>query len=130
MPDDLTRLVCAPTGLTPWLDAQGLEGGQPLTVERIPTGHSNETFLVRRGGSAWILRRPPRVPLAPTAHDMVRETRLLRALAGTAVPVPRLVAACADPNRIRAPLPPPQRLAGRVLPERAPPAFPAGAARP
>src|SRR5213594_5076467 len=79
MPDDLTRLLCDPARLGPWLDAQdlevSLEGGRPLTVERITTGHSNETFLVRRGGSAWILRRPPRVPLAPTAHDMVREAR-------------------------------------------------------
>ena len=54
MPDDLTRLLCDPGRLAPWLDAQesevGLEAGRPLSVERITTGHSNETFLVRRGG--------------------------------------------------------------------------------
>ena len=124
MPDDLTRLLCDPARLEPWLDAQGsevgLEAGQPFTVERISTGHSNETFLVRRGGSAWILRRPPRVPLAPTAHDMVREARLLRALAGTAVPMPRLVAACADPNVIGAPFHLTERLDGWVIRERVP----------
>src|SRR3989442_1016641 len=130
MPADLTRLLCDPTRLTPWLDAQGLEGGQPLTVERITTGHSNETFLVRRGGSAWILRRPPRVPLAPTAHDMVRETRLLRALAGTAVPVPRLVAACADPNVLGASFHLTERLDGWVIRDRVPEPLLADAARP
>ncbi|TMA58681.1 MAG: hypothetical protein E6J75_04805 [Deltaproteobacteria bacterium] len=127
MPDDLTRLLCDPGRLAPWLDAQesevGLEAGRPLSVERITTGHSNETFLVRRGGSAWILRRPPRVPLAPTAHDMVREARLLRALAGTAVPVPHLVAACADPNVIGAPFHLTERLDGWVIRERVPEAF-------
>ena len=120
MPDDLTRLLCDPARLEPWLDAQGLEAGAPLGVERITTGHSNETFLVRRGDSAWILRRPPRVPLAPTAHDMVREARLLRALAGTAVPVPRLVAACADSSAIGAPFHLTERLDGWVIRERVP----------
>src|SRR5947199_10327116 len=124
MPDDLTRLLCDPARLGPWLDAQdlevSLEGGRPLTVERITTGNSNETCLVRRGGSAWILRRPPRVPLAPTAHDMVREARLLRALAGSAVPVPRLVAACAEPNVIGAPFHLTERLDGWVIRDRVP----------
>src|SRR5262245_49584069 len=81
--DALTRALCDPARLAPWLDAQGLAPGAPLVVERITTGHSNETFRVRRGSAEWILRRPPRVPLAPTAHDMVREARLLRALGGT-----------------------------------------------
>ena len=123
MPDDLARLLCDPAPLAPWLDAQGLEADAPLAVERITTGHSNETFLLRRGGSVWILRRPPRVPLAPTAHDMVREARLLRALAGTAVPVPRLVAACADAGVIGAPFHLTERLDGWVIRERVGEAF-------
>src|SRR5436309_14908406 len=121
-------MLCDPSPLASWLDVQGLEPRQPLTVERITTGHSNETFFVRRGGSAWILRRPPRVPLAPTAHDMVREARLLRALAGTAVPVPHLVAACVDPNVIGAPFHLTERLDGWVIRERVPEALRAGAA--
>src|SRR5215470_8208115 len=98
----LTKRLCDPERLRPWLDAQGLVPGEPLAVERITTGHSNETFLMRRGDREWILRRPPRVPLAPTAHDMAREARLLRALAETAVPVPRLAAACTDAGVIGA----------------------------
>src|SRR5262247_2296272 len=96
MSDDLARRLCDPDRLAAWLDGHGLAPHAPLEVTRITTGHSNETFLVRRGGHEWILRRPPRVPLAPTAHDMAREARLLRALAGSAVPTPRLVAACDD----------------------------------
>jgi aminoglycoside phosphotransferase (APT) family kinase protein len=115
MPDDLTALLCDPERLAPWLDGQGLAPGEELTVERVTTGHSNETFRVRRGGRDWILRRPPRVPLAPTAHDMGREARVLRALGGTAVPIPRLVAASADAGVIGAPFHITERLDGWVI---------------
>ena len=48
----------------------------------------------RRGGARFVLRRPPRPPLPPSAHDVLREARLLRALAGTPARVPR---ACSPP---------------------------------
>jgi aminoglycoside phosphotransferase (APT) family kinase protein len=121
--DDLARLLCDATRLAPWLDAQGLAPGAPLVVERITTGHSNETFLVRRGREQWILRRPPRVPLAPTAHDMARESRILAALGSTSVPVPRLVAACTDPVVIGAPFHLTARIDGWVIRESVPDAF-------
>src|SRR5438105_10704988 len=120
MAADLTRLLCDPDRLAPWLDAQQLAPGRPLSVERITTGHSNETFLVRRGEAEWILRRPPRVPLAPTAHDMVREARVLRAFAAAHVPIPRLVAACDDPSVIGTVFHLTERLDGWVIRERAP----------
>jgi len=126
MSDDLARRLCDPDRLARWLDGEGLAAGLPLDVARITTGHSNETFLVRRGGHEWILRRPPRVPLAPTAHDMAREARLLRALA-TAVPAPRLAAACLDPEVIGAPFHLTERLDGVVVRETLP-AFLRGAA--
>lgn len=130
MSDALVALLCDPGRLRPWLDAEGLAPHAPLTVERITTGHSNETFLVRRGGATWILRRPPRVPLAPTAHDMVREARLLRALAGMRVPIPRLVAACADAAVIGTPFHLTERLDGWVIRDRVPEPFLAPQARP
>jgi aminoglycoside phosphotransferase (APT) family kinase protein len=130
VPDALTTLLCDPARLAAWLDAEGLAPGVPLAVERITTGHSNETFLVRRDADTWILRRPPRVPLAPTAHDMVREGRILRALAGSTVPAPRLVAACADPSVIGAPFHLTERLDGWVIRERVPDPFLAPGARP
>ena len=92
------------TALAAWMDAQGLTAGAPITVERITTGHSNEVFRVTRDGTVYVLRRPPRTPLSPTAHDMAREFRLLSAFFGRAdVPVPRPVALCTDVDVIGAP---------------------------
>jgi aminoglycoside phosphotransferase (APT) family kinase protein len=120
MTDDLARRLCDADRLAAWLDAQALALGATTTVTRITTGHSNETFLVRRGAHEWILRRPPRVPLAPTAHDMAREARLLRALATTTVPAPTLVAACLDVDVIGAPFHVTERLDGWVVREQVP----------
>jgi aminoglycoside phosphotransferase (APT) family kinase protein len=96
--------------LAAFMDSRGLAPGAPLSVERITTGHSNEVFRVERGRLRLALRRPPRTPLSPTAHDMVREHRVLAALRGDAgwpdgrrVPVPRPVALCADDSVIGAP---------------------------
>ena len=70
--------------------ARELPGGEEaVEVERIRGGHSNETFYIRRGAEEWVLRRPPRGPLLPTAHDVAREYRVLQALTQTNVPVPR-----------------------------------------
>ena len=43
-----------------------------------------------------MLRRPPRPPLPPSAHDVLREARLLRALRDTPARVPDVLAVCAD----------------------------------
>jgi aminoglycoside phosphotransferase (APT) family kinase protein len=92
------------------MDAQRLAPGAPLTVTRITTGHSNEVFRVERGEFVAVLRRPPRTPLSPTAHDMAREFRVLAALRdptgwhGRApVPVPAPIACCTDVDVIGAP---------------------------
>ena len=69
--------------LEAFLDAHGIGEGR-LEAERIGEGHSNITFLVRRGDARVVLRRPPRPPLPPSAHDVLREARLLKALEGTA----------------------------------------------
>jgi aminoglycoside phosphotransferase (APT) family kinase protein len=85
------------------MDDQGLQPGAPIEVERITTGHSNEVFSVTRGDIRYALRRPPRTPLSPTAHDMAREFRLLSAFFGRAdVPVPRPIALCTDTDVIGA----------------------------
>lgn len=111
--------------LRPWLDAEGIEPGAPLAVIRITTGHSNEVFLVERGDRSLVLRRPPRTPLSPTAHDMAREHRLLSAFVdhGAAVPVPRPVALCTDPDVIGAPFYLMERLEGVVVRDVLPEAF-------
>jgi len=98
------RLV-EPDRLAAWMDGQGLEPGAPIAVERITTGHSNEVFRVTRGKRVMVLRRPPRTPLSPTAHDMAREFRVLQAFTehGAAAPVPEPIACCTDAGVIGAP---------------------------
>jgi aminoglycoside phosphotransferase (APT) family kinase protein len=90
-------------GLRRFIAERRLGDPSDLTAENISFGHSNEVHLVRFGGHAWALRRPPRGPLLPTAHDVLREYRVLKALQDTAVPLPRVYAACDDPSYIGAP---------------------------
>jgi aminoglycoside phosphotransferase (APT) family kinase protein len=100
-----------------------LPGGGPIEVERLREGHSNLTFVVRRHGLEWILRRPPRGRLLPTAHDVLREFRVLDLLAriGSPARVPRVVAACEDPSVIGVPFYLMERVAGEVIRDRLPP---------
>ncbi len=51
-----------------------------LEIEQFPGGHSNLTYLIRYADQEFVLRRPPVGPVAPTAHDMPREFRLLQAI--------------------------------------------------
>jgi aminoglycoside phosphotransferase (APT) family kinase protein len=97
--------------------------GAPLVVERIRGGHSNETFYVTRGAEQWVLRRPPRGPLLPTAHDVLREFRVLVALADTSVPVPRPLLACDDLSIIGAPFYLMECVPGVVVRSALPPGF-------
>lgn len=61
------------------INEQNVEGSR-VEVEQFPGGHSNLTYLVRFGQQEFVLRRPPFGPVAPTAHDMPREYRLLAAI--------------------------------------------------
>jgi aminoglycoside phosphotransferase (APT) family kinase protein len=94
------------------LGDQGLEAPADLTATPIGDGHSNVTFALSTG---VVLRRPPRGPLPPSAHDVLREARLLRALATTPVRVPKVLAVCEDPRVIGAPFYVMQQVAGEVL---------------
>ncbi|MDA0636158.1 phosphotransferase, partial [Nonomuraea sp. MCN248] len=62
-------------------------------AELVVGGKSNLTFILRSDAGELVLRRPPTGELLPSAHDMAREARVQRGLAGTAVPVPRVVLA-------------------------------------
>src|SRR5690242_19923711 len=68
-----------------------------LQVERIGGGQSNPTYFVTLGTTRLVLRKKPVGELVPGAHDVGREYRILRALAGTAVPVPEPVRYEEDP---------------------------------
>ena len=82
---------------------KSLGGTEPTRVEKHIAGFSNETFFVYRGNEEYVLRRPPRGPLLPTAHDVAREYRFLNALHGSAARVPRPVVLCEDAEIIGAP---------------------------
>lgn len=77
--------------LAAFLKDRGILDGE-LTTRRIGDGHSNLTFLVSDGQRQVVVRRPPPPPTPPGAHDMLREARLVSALAGTAVPVATVLA--------------------------------------
>lgn len=93
-----------------------------LEVQKHVAGFSNETFYVTRGAERWVLRRPPRGPLLPTAHDVVREYRYLKALHGRAR-VPRPVAVCEDTSVIGAPFYLMERAEGVVIRAEMPAAY-------
>ncbi len=83
-------------------ECPGLVTG-PLSAEVIQGGKSNITYRVSDGVGRWVVRRPPLGHVLATAHDMVREHRVISALLPTSVPVPATLALCADPAVIGAP---------------------------
>lgn len=92
-----------------------------LTAERFGGGASNYTFLLSDGSREWVLRRPPVGTLLPTAHDMVREHRVLTALANTDVPVAKPLALCTDVSIIGAPFYVMERCRGFLVRDHVPP---------
>jgi aminoglycoside phosphotransferase (APT) family kinase protein len=100
--------------LEAFLDGEGLGQGR-IEVEPIGEGHSNVTYLVERGDVRVVLRRPPRPPLPPSAHDVLREARLLSALEGTPVRIPRVLATCADESVLGVPFYVMEEMHGSVI---------------
>ena len=125
-PEEAAELELAPLlvrrPLEAFLDAQGLGEGT-LEAEPIGEGHSNVTFVIRRAGGAWVLRRPPRPPLPPSAHDVLREARLLSAVQSADVRTPRVLATCDDESVIGAPFYVMELVEGDVLTTELPPAL-------
>jgi aminoglycoside phosphotransferase (APT) family kinase protein len=123
--EEAERLELAPLvvrePLEAFLDQQGIGSGR-VEVERIGDGHSNFTFLVQRGDARVVLRRPPRPPLPPSAHDVLREARLLRALEGTPVRVPRVLAS-SDESVLGVPFYLMEEMKGTVIVSDVPPAL-------
>ncbi|HWN10252.1 MAG TPA: phosphotransferase family protein [Pyrinomonadaceae bacterium] len=74
-----------------------------LEVEQFPGGHSNLTYLVRYDGEEFVLRRPPVGPVAPTAHDMPREFKLLSVIHPSFPLAPAPVLLCEDSSIIGVP---------------------------
>jgi aminoglycoside phosphotransferase (APT) family kinase protein len=80
-----------------WLDRHAPAAGEgPLSAKQLAGGATNAVFLLKRGETATVLRRPPRVPRPDSEKILGREARVLRALNDTDVPAPRLIAHCED----------------------------------
>lgn len=71
-----------------------LEG--EFTVAQFHGGHANLTYLLRFGDQELVLRRPPFGKIAPGAHDMRREYRILHRLPTFFAPAPRAHLLCTD----------------------------------
>jgi aminoglycoside phosphotransferase (APT) family kinase protein len=83
--------------VTRWFTANVPEIATPLTFTLIAGGRSNLTYRVEdASGQPWVLRRPPVHHVLPTAHDMVREHRIMTSLAPSGIPVPRTIGLCTD----------------------------------
>jgi aminoglycoside phosphotransferase (APT) family kinase protein len=115
--------------LEAFLDSVGLAaGGGSVEAEEIGEGHSNITYAIARGGEKFVLRRPPRPPLPPSAHDMLREARVLAALRGRAR-VPRVLAVCPDDDILGVPFYVMEELRGDVVTDRLPASLATASAR-
>jgi aminoglycoside phosphotransferase (APT) family kinase protein len=85
-----------PDRLEGYLKARLPELEGPMAILRIGGGQSNPTYRLKFAARDVILRKQPSGELLPSAHAVDREFRVQRALAATAVPVPRMLHLCED----------------------------------
>ena len=92
-------------------------------VALISGGKSNLTYRVWSGAGEVILRRPPLGHVLPTAHDMGREYRVLSALYGTAVPVPRTLLLGSEDSELGVQFYVMERVVGHICRDGLPPGY-------
>ena len=109
--------------LIPYLRAAlpGLEG--PVEINQFLGGHANLTYALRFGTRELVLRRPPFGTIAPGAHDMRREYRVLSRLPDHFAPAPRALLLCTDATVIGADFVVMERRHGVVVRYTLPPEF-------
>lgn len=100
--------------LCDFLKAKGLYGGAP-GPRRIGDGHSNLTYLIKVKEGAAVLRRPPPPPLPKGANDVLREARVLAALADQPVPTPAVLAVAQVGDVLDVPFYIMEHMAGPIL---------------
>lgn len=103
-----------PTGRLATLIGDAL-GARLVEVRQMRGGQSNPTFLLVTDLGDYVLRKQPPGPILPSAHAVDREYRVLKALSGTDVPVPRALVFCGDRDVIGTPFYVMQRLVGRIF---------------
>lgn len=100
----------------------------PLGADVIEGGRSNLTYVLHDRTRTWVLRRPPLAHVLPTAHDMKREWRIIKALGETGTPVPHCLAFCEDTDVIGVPFYVMDYVEGHVIRGQIPSAWPANEA--
>jgi aminoglycoside phosphotransferase (APT) family kinase protein len=114
--DDDPRRGAPPEIVGPYL-ARVLRDAAWSTCEiaLVSGGKSNLTYVVSSAAGEVVLRRPPLAAVLPTAHDMVREHRVISALADTDVPVPTAYHLCTDTSVVGAPFYVMERINGLIV---------------
>ena len=100
-----TRALTQPLdteALAAWLQAQVPGFAGPLVIEQFKGGQSNPTYKLTAASGAYVMRAKPGpvAKLLPSAHAIEREFTVMSALAGSDVPVPRMLALCEDESVI------------------------------
>ena len=113
-----------------FLDSHGLGTGAVRATRIGEGGGSNFTFLLERGSDRFVLRRPPRPPLPPSAHDMIREAALQNAIRSAGFErLAEILAVCEDESVLGVPFYVMRYLDGEVITTTLPPALDAADAR-
>lgn len=100
-----------------------LDLSPPMEALQFPAGSANLTYLMRFGDLELVVRRPPFGPVAPGAHDMGREFKVLSRLWRVFPPAPRAYAFCEDESVVGAPFFVMERREGVVVYEEIPEAM-------
>ncbi|TWG53936.1 MULTISPECIES: phosphotransferase family protein [unclassified Aminobacter] len=79
-----------PKTLAPYLEAHVDEFRALRSIRKFDTGQSNPTYLIEAESGRYVLRAKPAGELLKSAHQVDREYRLMKALEGSRVPVPRM----------------------------------------
>jgi aminoglycoside phosphotransferase (APT) family kinase protein len=90
------RTALDAAALESWMAAHVAGFAGPLSIEQFNGGQSNPTYRLTTPDAQYVLRRKPPGPLVKGAHDVLREARVLTALAPTPVPVPAVLGVCDD----------------------------------
>ncbi len=100
--------------------------GDDITLHQFAVGQSNPTYMVSTAGHDYVLRKKPPGTLLPSAHAVDREYKVITALGGSDVPVPRTYLLCEDEDVLGTAFFVMDKVEGRVLDDQFAPAFSAG----
>jgi len=118
----MTALTLSTEALQQFLD-DALGTPETIIVTALAGGGSCEVFAIDRGAARWVLRRAPRHASSATAHDVLREFRILDAIKDEPVRIARPVISCADPAVFGAPFYVMERIDGSPIRQRVPDAW-------